>query len=228
MCGLFQYLELNLKYIIFLRGGFISNYEYAQGSLKLTICLFTSLAKDVNKQIVNFVFKNYVGCNYNRYLGWKSQARETWTTKQWQGCILKYSKVQRWIFFGFFFGFTLENTSIFQTWTGERVAPGHCIFPRCKKMDFNSQHLTLELSMKLSRSFQASYTIKSHGSVVDLKHVLKNSGGTTTGQTYPSALDLFWKRAKQLLPYSQTQQASFRTLKIVPRSHKRECFLTFV
>ena len=76
------------------------------------------------------------------------------------------------------FGFTLENISIFQTWTGERVAPGHYIF----QMDFNSQHLTLELSMKLSRSFQASYTIKSHGSVVDLKHVLKNSGSTTTGQ----------------------------------------------
>ena len=80
------------------------------------------------------------------------------------------------------FGFTLENISIFQTWTGERVAPGDYIFPRCKKMDFNSQHLTLELSMKLSRSFQASYTIKSHGSVVDLKHVLKNSGSATTGQ----------------------------------------------
>ena len=80
------------------------------------------------------------------------------------------------------FGFTLENISISQTRTGERVAPGHYIFPRCKKMDFNSQCLTLESSMKLSRSFQASYTIKSHGSVVDLKHVLKNSGSTTTGQ----------------------------------------------
>ena len=80
------------------------------------------------------------------------------------------------------FGFTLENISISQTWTRERVAPGHYIFPRCKKMDFNSQCLTLELSMKLSRSFQASYTIKSHVSVDDLKHVLKNSGSTTTGQ----------------------------------------------
>ena len=80
------------------------------------------------------------------------------------------------------FGFTLENNSISQTWTRERVAPGHYIFPRCKKMDFNSQCLTLELSMKLSRSFQASYTIKSHVSVDDLKHVLKNSGSTTTGQ----------------------------------------------
>ena len=36
MCGLLQYPELNLKYIIFLCSGFISNYEYAQGSL--TFC----------------------------------------------------------------------------------------------------------------------------------------------------------------------------------------------
>ena len=120
-------------------------------------------------------------------------------------------------------GFTLEEISIPQTWTREIVAPGHYIFSRREKMDFNSQRLTLELSVKLSQSFQASYTIRSHGSVVDLESVLRNSGSTT-----PSALDLFWKRMKQLLPYPHTQQASFRTLLIVPRSQKREYFLTFV
>ena len=45
-------------------------------------------------------------------------------------------------------------------------------------------------------------------------------------KTYPSALDLFWKRAKQLLPDPHTQQASFRTLQIVLRSQKWECFQT--
>ena len=54
------------------------------------------------------------------------------------------------------------------------------IFSRLEKMDFNSQRLTLELSMKLSQSFQESYTIRSYSSVFDLGSVLKNSGGTTT------------------------------------------------
>ena len=76
-------------------------------------------------------------------------------------------------------GFTLEEISIPQTWTREIVAPGHYIFSRREKMDFNSQRLTLELSVKLSQSFQASYTIRSHGSVVDLESVLRNSGSTT-------------------------------------------------
>ena len=75
--------------------------------------------------------------------------------------------------------FTLEEISIPQTWTRECVAPGHYIFSRREKMDFNSQRLTLELSVKFSQSFQASYTIRSHGSVVDLESVLRNSGSTT-------------------------------------------------
>ena len=76
-------------------------------------------------------------------------------------------------------GFTLEEISIPQTWTREIVAPGHYIFSRREKMDFNSQRLTLELSVKLSQSFQASYTIRSHGSIVDLESVLRNSGSAT-------------------------------------------------
>ena len=72
-------------------------------------------------------------------------------------------------------GFTLEEISIPQTWTREIVAPGHYIFSGRE----NSQRLTLELSVKLSQSFQASYTIRSHGSVVDLESVLRNSGSTT-------------------------------------------------
>ena len=76
-------------------------------------------------------------------------------------------------------GFTLEEISIPQTWTRECVAPGHYIFSRCEKMDYNSQRLTLDLSVKLSQSFQASYTIRSHGSFVDLESVLRNSGSTT-------------------------------------------------
>ena len=94
-------------------------------------------------------------------------------------CFLEWNQT---IFWFHLFLLPKQLLPISQTRTGERVAPGHYIFPRCKKMDFNSQCLTLESSMKLSRSFQASYTIKSHGSVVDLKHVLKNSGSTTTGQ----------------------------------------------
>ena len=93
-------------------------------------------------------------------------------------------------------GFTLEEISIPQTWTRESVAPGHYIFSRREKMDFNSQRLTLELSVNLSQSFQASYTIRSHGSVIDLESVLINSGGTTPA--FPGQIPCLLQRLENL------------------------------
>ena len=127
------------------------------------------------------------------------------------------------------FGFTLENISISQTRTGERVAPGHYIFPICawpwncpwSCLDLFRQATPLNL-MVLSLIWSMFWKILA----AQLQG--KSPAYYNGWKTYPSALDLFWKRAKQLLPYSQTQQVSVRTLKIVPRSHKRECFLTFV
>ena len=54
----------------------------------------------------------------------------------------------------------------------EQIANRQVIPPKCNKRFVSREELVA----------QASYTIKSHGSVVDLKHVLKNSGSTTTGQ----------------------------------------------
>ena len=93
-------------------------------------------------------------------------------------------------------GFTLEEISIPQTWTRKCVAPGHNIFSRREKMDFNSQRLTLELSVNLSQSFQASYTIGSHGSVIDLESVLINSDGTTPA--FPGQIPCLLQRLENL------------------------------
>lgn len=108
-------------------------------------------------------------------------------------------------------------------------------------MDLNSQRLTLELSTNLSQSFRQATPLDPmllfliwglFGKILaaQLHHQFQDKSPVYCNgwKTYPFALDLFCKRAKQLLPYPDKQQASFSTLQIVPGSQTRECFLTFV
>ena len=108
-------------------------------------------------------------------------------------------------------------------------------------MDLNSQRLTLKLSTNLSQSFRQATPLDPmvlfliwglFGKILaaQLHHQFQDKSPVHCNgwKTYPFALDLFCKRAKQLLPYPDKQQASFSTLQIVPGGQTRECFLTFV
>ena len=178
MCSLFQYSEFGLKYIIFLRCRFTSNYEYAEGSLTFARDVIShSVADKENSESLTSFSKITLGEIVKDLWGERIKHVKRGPRSDLKAAYLNIRRSEGGIRKSL--GFTLEEISIPQTWTREIVAPGHYIFSRREKMDFNSQRLILELSVKLSQSFQASYTIRSHGSVVDLESVLRNSGSTT-------------------------------------------------
>ena len=157
---------------------FISNYEYAEGSLTFARDVIThSVADKENSESLTWFLKITLGEIIKYLWGERVKHVKRGPRSDRKAAYLNIRRSESGIRKSL--GFTLEEISIPQTWTREIVAPGHYIFSRREKMDFNSQRLTLELSMKLSQSFQASYTIRSHGSVVDLESVLRNSGSTT-------------------------------------------------
>ena len=157
---------------------FISNYEYAEGSLTFARDVIThSVADKENSESLTWFLKITLGEIIKYLWGERVKHVKRGPRSDRKAAYLNIRRSEGGIRKSL--GFTLEEISIPQTWTREIVAPGHYIFSRREKMDFNSQRLTLELSVKLSQSFQASYTIRSHGSVVDLESVLRNSGSTT-------------------------------------------------
>ena len=157
---------------------FISNYEYAEGSLTFARDVIThSVADKENSESLTWFLKITLGEIIKYLWGERVKHVKRGPRSDRKAAYLNIRRSESGIRKSL--GFTLEEISIPQTWTREIVAPGHYIFSRREKMDFNSQRLTLELSVKLSQSFQASYTIRSHGSVVDLESVLRNSGSTT-------------------------------------------------
>ena len=157
---------------------FISNYEYAEGSLTFARDVIShSVADKENSESLTSFSKITLGEIIKYLWGERVKHVKRGPRSDRKAAYLNIRRSEGGIRKSL--GFTLEEISIPQTWTREIVAPGHYIFSRREKMDFNSQRLTLELLVKLSQSFQASYTIRSHGSVVDLESVLRNSGSTT-------------------------------------------------
>ena len=157
---------------------FISNYEYAEGSLTFARDVIShSVADKENSESLTSFSKITLGEIIKYLWGERVKHVKRGPRSDRKAAYLNIRRSEGGIRKSL--GFTLEEISIPQTWTREIVALGHYIFSRREKMDFNSQRLTLELSVKLSQSFQASYTIRSHGSVVDLESVLRNSGSTT-------------------------------------------------
>ena len=195
MCSLFQYSEFGLKYIIFLRCRFISNYEYAEGSLTFARDVIShSVADKENSESLTSFSKITLGEIVKDLWGERIKHVKRGPRSDLKAAYLNIRRSEGGIRKSL--GFTLEEISIPQTWTRKCVAPGDNIFSRREKMDFNSQRLTLELSVNLSQSFQASYTIGSHGSVIDLESVLINSDGTTPA--FPGQIPCLLQRLENL------------------------------
>ena len=66
------------------------------------------------------------------------------------------------------------------------IRQGHYIFARKERKEFNTQRLTLELSVELPPSSDAIYHIRSHGCVTNLGSVLQING--STARSFPEQI----------------------------------------
>ena len=166
--------------LIFFFDRFLSNYEYAEGSLAFADDIIkhsqadkenqgslTSLSRNTMGSIIMDVWGGKVkfvkrGPRNNRHVAYLNLKKAEGQEKNPSHSV----------------GLALDDMSLPQGWTGECVRQGHYIFSRKERKEFNAQHLTLELSVELPPSSDAIYSIRSHGCVTDLGSVLQINGST--------------------------------------------------